>query len=172
MYQISTFMGPGEGQLTQHSALPLFNSNVDKLRWRKYIRCWAATVHALADGGDGRAKGMLIAIGIPLYWSVSRSRLQLLEISIEIREFVLNPSNPECTEKAMVIMNQIINIIAKNSASDSIKRFATLIKTTTTCLPSRAELMPVYIESFFVLEQSYLNLTSSDRSSTRARTSR
>lgn len=106
-------MGPGEDHPTQHLAPPPFSTGIDKLRWQKDARCWAGTVRACVDGGDGRARGMLAALGMLLYRSLPPSQQQLTEKSLETGEIVLDPSDPGYSSNVMDFIEKTINIVCK-----------------------------------------------------------
>lgn len=103
-------------------ALPPFCPDFDKLRWRKDVRCWVDAVRAFAGGGDVRAKRMFTALGMFLYRSLPPSPQQLVEKSLEAGEIVLGAAEPGYSNNVMDGIEKIINIVAKDSALDSIKR--------------------------------------------------
>lgn len=158
-------MGPGESSSTHLLSPPVFTASTDKLRWRKDVRGWMSTVRACADGGDGRAKGMNAALGMILYRSLPPSRQQLLEKAIEIGDIILDPSMPGYSNDTDKMINSIIDIVAKDSAPDAIKRLAKLSKDAATCVRKPNEPVSTFVEQFLLLSQGYLNLVSAGRAS-------
>lgn len=165
MHITLTVMGPADTGLTQYLASPNFNPNCDKLSWRKDVRCWASTVRACADGGDGRAKAMLAALRMFLFRSFSPSRRQMVEKINEAGDLILDPLNHHCSNNMMQVINVIINIVAEDTAPDAVKLLSRLSKKATSYTRRRNESMTAYIERFLLPAQKYLNLVNSDKQS-------
>ena len=54
----------------KHAFPPKLNQSSDKLAWRKSVRYWGLNVKACANGGDTRAKGLLLALAMILFGSL------------------------------------------------------------------------------------------------------
>lgn len=157
MSTILTVMDPGKGRGTQLLAPPVLSTNSDKLRWRKNVFCCAATLRACADGGYGREKEMFAVLGVHLYRSLPLLRQQLIEKNIATGDVTLNPSDSVYSNDGMEDIDNMINIVTKDSASDSTKRLAKLCQNATTCVRSRREPMSTSIERPLLPAQTYLN---------------
>lgn len=158
-------MGPGDLNPGHHLTPPKFLPEEDKLKWRKDVRCWAKTIQACSEGGDTKAKGMLSALGMILFRSLPTSRQEIIEKSIRTGEFTLDPSDPAYPKNSMDVIDSIINLVAKDSPMDAIKRLAQLNKAASTCVRRHKEPTSSFLERYILPAQTYLNLINADKSS-------
>lgn len=158
-------MSPGEIKPIQHLVPPPYSRTAYRLRWRKYVSCWAITIRACANGGDTRAKFMVAALGSLWFPSLPPSCRKLQEKFVESGKPVLDSSQVEYNKDCLSAVKRIINIVANKLATDTMKRLARLSKEATTCVRRGNESISTYIERFVLLAQSYLTLTNADRSS-------
>lgn len=84
---------------------------------------------------------------------------------MEIAGLIRDQSDADYFKNDIEVVKQLINIFAKDSTSDSIKRSEKHSKAETSSLRSEAESITAYIERFLLLAHSFLNLTSSYRAS-------
>lgn len=158
-------MGPGENNIGGHLCPPIYTIEGDKLQWCKDVRYWARTALGCAEGGDTKAKGMLAALDRLLFGSLPSSRQQMVEKAVESRELVIYPLDPTYSQDELAVIEPIIELVAKDSATDAIKPLAKLNKTASKCTRKADQYITTYIELFLLPAQAYLNLTSADRSS-------
>lgn len=64
----------------------------------------------------------------------------------------------------MAVIEPIINIVAKDSASDGIECLARLNEAASTCFRKPKKLLAIFIEQFVLPAQIYLNVNSAHRS--------
>lgn len=93
------------------------------------------------------------------------SRRQLQKTSVAAADLVLYPSEDSYTKDVMETFNAIINIVAKDTAPDTIRRLARLSKYATSSSRDVVEPLATYIERFLLPAQKYLSLVKADRKS-------
>lgn len=124
----ATVMDPGEAFLAQLTLSLMLKSTTDKLRWRKDLGCWAPTIRACAEGGDGKCKGVLSALGMTIFRPLPSFRQQLVEKAIEMGIIVIDKTLTGCLENPFKTVDAIIDIFAMDSPTDVIRCLARLSK--------------------------------------------
>lgn len=158
-------MGPGDRISPTNLDPPSYAKAADKLQWRKAVRYWCQSIAACAKGGDARSKGVIAAFGLLLFRSLPPGKQQLVEKSINSGELVIDRCDESSPQDQSTVVESIIKIVAKDSATDSIRRMAALNKQASSCVRRDSESISEFVERFTLPAQAYLNITNSDRSS-------
>lgn len=131
----------------------------------KDVRHWACTVLACAEGGDTEAKGMLSALWMSLFRSLSASRQQIAEKAVNTGEIVIDSIDPTYPTSKLDVIDPIINLVAKDTSTDTIRRLSRLNKEASSCTRKINESTTAFIERFILPAQAYLNITNADHTS-------
>lgn len=134
----------------------------DKLKWRTEVRMWATSVELYAEGGDTRSKGMMSALGITLYHAVDESFRSKLDRAIAAGILKLRPAGNENPKKVQhEAVEAIIQIVAKDSVTDSIRRLVQMMRDIYACRRKATETPETFSRRFQGLALKYLNHCSS-----------
>lgn len=128
-----TVIGPGDFDKSNHYTLPVFSVNADKHEWRQDTRRLAQTVGACADETDKKAKGLQSDLGILLMRTVLTSWKQFQEKHIETGELIINSVGHAYHMDESKAADTTINIVAKNSPGDKIKRLVSINERASPC---------------------------------------
>lgn len=121
----------------------------------------AQSIRALAKGGDSRSKGASTTLGLLLFRSLPEGKHKLLEKYTKAGELIVDPEDDSSLDQSAVV-ESVISLVAKDTASDSIWQMAALNKKASTCVRSHSESVAAYIERFTESAQGYINLTNRD----------
>lgn len=124
-------MDPVDALPTRRLARPPFSTQRYKIRCHKEVRFWTVDVHVCADGGYGREKGTLAALGLLIYMPLPPARQKLVAKAIGTIENILNPSNADYTTGVMEFSEQPTKIVGKDSVLLALKGLAKHIKAAT-----------------------------------------
>lgn len=157
-----TVMGPA-GSGTPNNALspPVLSTASDKLTWREEVREWAQHVDACARAGDSRAKGVAATLAHSLYRSMSKYKKEVIKRSLRKGELVLTPSTNIDESDQLVVVEQVIQLVAKDTAVEAVRRISSLNKRINNCMRRNGESITSYINRFTTIAQTYLNLINS-----------
>lgn len=111
---IITVTGLGDQSFTQHLSPPIYTQKCDKLRWRKEVWHWARTARAWVECSDEKAKGMLAALEMLLFWSLPASRQKKLEKAVETVDIVLDPLDHAYPKNILSTIEHITSFVAKD----------------------------------------------------------
>ena len=157
--QVATVMGPGEGATPNRILIALrLTTTTDKLKWRTDVRMWATSVELYANGGDMRSKGMMYALGITFYHAVDEAYRSKLDRAIAAGTLKLKPGaddTPKNVQQAAI--ETIIEIVAKDSVTDSIRRLVQMMRDIYTCKRKNEETPAAFARRFQGLVFKYLN---------------
>lgn len=155
-------MGPASSEVPGSLYTPpIYKEDMDKLQWRDEVRIWVQTVKSIANGGDSKAKGIAASLGLTLYRSLSFNKKELVKKEIRTGELVLNP-DVEIIDQD-VIIEKILNIVAKDSTINSLKRIVRLNREVSLCIRKNGESLGKYVERFTGIAQTYLNLINASQ---------
>lgn len=160
-----TVTGPGAIQNAQLQAATVFKPFLDKLRWRKNVLSWAQIIPACVHGGDSRSKRLLIALCTILFHSLLRLSQQLVEKEMECGNLIFDSVNPGYLFERLDTVEAIINIIARDSTLDAIRRLARLRKVATSCFDRCGGSIGLYVEHFLLPTQTCLNMVNANSQS-------
>lgn len=157
--QVATVMGPGEGATPNRILIaPRLTTTTDKLKWRTDVRMWATSVELYANGGDTRSKGMMSALGITLYHAVDEAYRSKLDRAIAAGTLKLKPDADDTPKKVQqAAIETIIEIVAKDSVTDSIRRLVQMMRDIYTCKRKTGETPAAFSRRFQGLALKYLN---------------
>ena len=157
----STVMGPGMGLTPGNDMLlpPRLTHATDKFKWRKRVLLWVTTVKRFSKGGDKRAKGILSALGLTLYNALDQVFSTQVEQSIAAGEINLEGDDNEVenANKQINIVTSIIELVAKDSPTDGIRRLVQMMREVFSCTRKTGESPALFARRFQALALDYLN---------------
>lgn len=158
-------MGPGYLLPATNMDPPSYANASDKFQWRKAVRYWWKIISACTKGGYSHFKVASAALGLLLFRSVPPGKQQLVEKAINSGELVINPCDSSSPEDQSTVVESIIDIVSKDSVTDSIRRMASLNKQASSFTRRGSESISSFVELFTLPSKAYLNNSNSDRSS-------
>ena len=154
-------MGPDTGSTPGNDMLlpPRLTHSTDKFKWRKRVMLWVTTVKRFAKGGDKRAKGILSALGLTLYNALDHVFSSQVEQLIAAGVINLDGDDDatENANKQLDIVNSIIELVAKDSPTDGIRRLVQMMRQVFTCTRNNGESPAMFARRFQALALDYLN---------------
>lgn len=133
IFHLTTFIITGELNIGGCLTLSIFRVEGDKFQRRKGVSYWAHTVREFAQGLDTKAKGTLTTLGMVLFRSPPPSWQQMVHNPVESREIFMDSLDSAYPEHRLTVIEAILDLIAKNSATCAIKRLAKLNKSASAC---------------------------------------
>lgn len=98
---------------------------------------------ACAKGGDNKSKGANAALGMILIRSLPPGKQQLIEGGVGAGEIFIDPTALSVPDDQAAVVESIISIVTKDSASDAIRRLENLHRQATCCTRKSSELIGV-----------------------------
>lgn len=159
--ELSTVMGPGMGSTPGNDMLlpPRLETSSDKFKWRKAVSLWVTTVKRFAKGGDKRAKGILSALGLTLYNVLDHVFASQIEqaIAADLINLEGDDDESENTTKQLHLVQDIVNLVAKDSPTDGIRRLVQMMRQVFNCSRKNGEAPSLFARRFQALALDYLN---------------
>ena len=160
-----TVMGPG-GRETPRDLMqpPKFDDQSDKYQWRNDVRLWVRLVRKLAKGGDMKALALSKALAEALYLSVNAASKHKLDYQINAGFLKMDDATTDEEQDDAIAC--IVNLLAKISPHESVKRISKMMRNIYTCRRQNSESPHDYAKRFECLVSQYLNhchKTSSDQ---------
>ena len=156
-----TVMGPDGGSSPNKDLLtpPFLTTTTDKFKWRKQVTLWSTTVSRLARGGNKRAKGILSSLGITLFNALDTVFAYNAEraITAGLVDLDLDDEDPATPTNQLELVRKIISIVAKDSATDGIRRLVQMMRDVFGCTRKSGESTAIYARRFQGLAFQYLN---------------
>ncbi len=157
----STVMGPDRAFTPGKDMLlpPRLSTSTDKFKWRKRVMLWVTTVKRFAKGGDKRAKGILSALGLTLFNALDQVFSSQVEQSIAAGIINLDGDDDETVNlnKQFHIVHDIINLVAKDSPTDGIRRLVQMMRLVFNCTRKNGESPSMFARRYQALALDYLN---------------
>lgn len=157
----ATVMGPDRRTLLRMDIhlLPVLGPDTDMYSWREEVQLWATTVERFASGGDKRAKGIRNNFGLTLFNAIDTVLASKVERAVTAGLLSLHPENGDGIDgTARQNMNRrIINIVAKDTPTDGIRRLMQMMRNVYNCTRKHGEWTELYERRFQSLELEYLN---------------
>ena len=154
-------MGPTLGSTPGNDMLlpPHLSPTTDKFKWRKRVMLWVTTVKSFAKGGDKRAKGILSALGLTLFNALDQVFSSQVEQAIAAGVIILEGegNNDENPSKQLGVVNDIIDLVAKDSPTDGIRRLVQMMRQVFNCTRKAGESPAIFARRFQALALDYLN---------------
>ena len=143
---------------SQYSAAPL-TSTTDKFIWRERVGFWVQYVRACARGGDSRAKGVANSLGIYLFMAVDYSFQEVVKSAMQEGRIVLVEDEEDelSTLDQKKVVEQIVNLVARDSDTDGIRRLVKMHRDVYSCMRNYNEGYEGFAERFRGHAQTYLN---------------
>ena len=150
MSEHSKVMGP-DAQATQTSVLtpPKLNSQTDKYQWRSDVRTWTRIIKQYTRGGDTRAKGLLSALALTLYFSLDRDQRNIIDNAVSCKQISLeiddDANEPEqlslaaTAKEQFKLVGEIVQLVAKDTPTDAIRRLVKTSQDIYHCTRDRSE---------------------------------
>lgn len=169
MSQLLTVMGP-EPTSAHFSCLtpPKLTPETDKYQWRVDVQTWKQMVKLYAKGGDSRAKGMLNALALTLYFSLERNQRNIVDNAMQDRLVSLNTDDDaeEISTNAMAriqfeCVDDIVNLVAKDTPTDGIRRLVKISQGIHKCVRINCEKPHAFARRFQGMAKQYLNMSNS-----------
>lgn len=156
---IPTVMGPeGDSHPKGLYEPPKLTAKTDKFLWRQAVRIWTQKIKSFAKGGDNKAKGLANSLGITLYSAMDYSFVQVLDNAIANDELKLvSDDDEEETINQKDVVEKIIDLVAKDSVTDGVRRLVKMTQNVHGCRREKSETFEAYAERFRGLAQMYLN---------------
>lgn len=130
------------------------------------MRYWQQNLVACANGGDNSSKGAVAALDMTLFRSLSSRKQQLVDRTVNSGELILDPSHLSAPPNQGDVIKVIIATVAKNYATDTIRRMVALHKQEYACTGSGTETIYAFVERFVGTAKAYINIANGDREST------
>ncbi|PXF46073.1 hypothetical protein BWQ96_04173 [Gracilariopsis chorda] len=161
-YDLFTVMGPGRVPTPGFDMLlpPRLTTTTDKYKWRKQVSLWVTTVKRFAKGGDKKAKGILSALGLTLLNSLDTIFSSQVEQAINAGIINLDEeedTNDEHPNKQVGIVNEIIDLVAKDSPTDGIRRLVQMMRNVFNCTRKNGESPAIFARRYQAAALDYLN---------------
>ena len=108
---------------SQYSA-PTITSTTDKFILRERVGFWARCARASARGVDSRAKGVANSLGISLFMALDYSFQEVVKSAVQEGRIVPGEDKEDelSTLDQKKVVEQIVNLVAKDSDTDGIHR--------------------------------------------------
>lgn len=94
--------------------------------------------------------------------SLPASRQQIVERAVKIWEIVIDPFDSDYSTDELSVIEPIINLVTKDTATDAMRRLVRLNKVASSRTRKGKELMSVFIKRVHTTSPAYLNITSAD----------
>ena len=148
-------LAPGKDMLLP----PQLSTTTDKFKWRKRVTLWVTTVKRFTKGGDKRAKGILSALGLTLFNSLDVVFASQVEQSISAGVINLDGDDDENEKviKQLHIVNDIIDLVARDSPTDGIRRLVQMMRLVFNCTRKNGESPAIFARRYQALALDYLN---------------
>ena len=160
-YNLSTVMGPDRAPTPGFDMLlpPRLSATTDKFKWRKQVSLWVTTVKRFAKGGDKKAKGILNALGLTLFNSLDQIFASQVEQAITAGVITLDEedNDDEQPTKQINIVKDIIDLVAKDSPTDGIRRLVQMMRNVFNCTRKNGEQPAVFARRYQATALDYLN---------------
>lgn len=100
-----------------------------------------------------------------LFDSLLPSSLHIIRRAVSCGGLVIDPLDKSYADDKLAVIELMLKMVVKDTATDVIKRPANHDKSACKCIRSNGEDTSSYIERFFLPAQAYLNLAGQDMSS-------
>lgn len=156
-------MRPDTHHAAQHLRPPSYKHDCDNLQWRKDVRSWARTDRAWRREETRRPRGCLLHWECHYLGFYPHRNSRSLKRPLKPVKLILDPFDLAYPEDKLGVIEPIVELVAKDSATDGIKQLERPNKLASSRTRISNESASEYIERFFEPAQAYLNLTSADR---------
>ena len=157
--------------ITHSSVLspPRLTSETDKYQWRSDVKTWARIIKQHARGGDNRAKGLMSALALALYFSLARDQRNIVDNAVQRNQLPLNLDedydSEEKTPAAIVkeqskLVDDIIQLVAKDTPTDGIRRLVKASQDIYQCIRIKSEKPHVFAWKLQGRAKRYLTMCS------------
>ena len=158
-------MGPGGSDYPSERGdmleAPMLTNKTDKFVYRRNVRMWYECVQSSAESGYSKAMGTSKNLGHALFSRMDQQYKRIVHSAIDNGSIRLrtHPDGKKFTDEEHVeCVEKILNLVAKETTTDRVKRLIRMTKEVHECKRGAKESFAEYAVKFESLSRAYLSI--------------